>query len=57
MTDDDFGATIDACPKAHEAVMVCGTDEMRGYTTALLHALAREAARRAQEGGNGPYHG
>ena len=41
----DFDEMVDACRKAHEAVMEHGTAEMQAFTTALLHALAKEAAK------------
>ena len=51
--DNDFDAMVDACRQAHEAVMEHGTAEMQAFTKALLHALAKEAARRAKVGADG----
>ncbi|WP_187275445.1 hypothetical protein [Methylobacterium sp. WL6] len=57
MVDDtEFDEMVDACRKAHEAVMECGTPEMQAFTKALLHALAKEAARRATDGSDGHDH-
>jgi hypothetical protein len=57
MVDDtEFDVTVDACRKAHEAVMECGTLDMQAFTEALLHALAKEAARRATDGSDGHDH-
>lgn len=42
----DFDEMVDACRKAHEAVVEHGTAEMQAFTSALLHALAKEAAKR-----------
>lgn len=53
-TDDhDFDMMVDACRAAHEAVMEHGTPEMQAFTKALLHALAKEAARRSCTAGDG----
>lgn len=51
--DQEFDEMVDACRRAHEAVREHGTPEMQAFTTALLHALAKEAARRSVGGGNG----
>lgn len=51
--DQDFDAMVDACRAAHEAVMEHGTPEMQAFTKALLHALAKEAARRSTTGSDG----
>jgi hypothetical protein len=57
MVDDtEFDEMVDACRKAHEAVMECGTPEMQAFTKALLHALAKEAARRSTDGSDGHDH-
>lgn len=49
--DQDFDQLVDACRRAHEAVMEHGTPEMKAFTNALLHALAKEAVQRSN--GNG----
>lgn len=51
--EHEFDEMVDACRTAHEAVTEHGTPEMQAFTTALLHALAKEAARRSDAGGNG----
>ena len=51
--DQEFDEMVDACRKAHDAVKEHGTPEMQAFTTALLHALAKEAARRSTGGRNG----
>lgn len=48
--DDEFDELVDACRKAHEIVSEHGTPEMQAFTKALLHALAKEAARRSTSG-------
>ena len=54
MVDEhDFDEMIDLCCKAHDAVVEHGTPEMQAFTTALLHALAKEAARRLTKGSDG----
>ena len=54
MADDtEFDEMVDACRKAHEAVMEYGTAEMQAFTSALLHALAKEAVKRSVEGADG----
>ena len=52
-SDEDFDLMVDRCRKAHEAVLEHGTPEMLAFTTALLHALGKEAARRSNDQGNG----
>ena len=54
--DAEFDEMVDACRKAHEAVVEYGTPEMQAFTQALLHALAKEASRRATGGSNGHDH-
>ena len=51
--DQEFDEMVDACRKAHDAVREHGTPEMQAFTTALLHALAKEAARRSIDGCDG----
>lgn len=51
--DQEFDEMVDVCRKAHEVVREHGTREMQAFTTALLHALAKEAAHRATAGGDG----
>lgn len=51
--DDEFDEMVDACRRAHEAVKEHGTAEMQAFTTALLHALAKEATRRSTDGRTG----
>ncbi|MCJ2117277.1 hypothetical protein MKK65_12015 [Methylobacterium sp. J-001] len=50
--DHDFDEMVDACREAHDAVMKHGTEEMQAFTTALLHALVKEAAKRSAASGN-----
>jgi hypothetical protein len=50
--DQDFDQLVDACRRAHEAVMEHGTPEMKAFTNALLHALAKEAVQRSNANGH-----
>ena len=50
--DHEFDDMVDACRRAHEVVKEHGSAEMQAFTTALLHALAKEAARRSIDGCN-----
>lgn len=51
--DQEFDEMVDACRRAYEAVKEHGSAEMQAFTTALLHALAKEAVRRSSDGRNG----
>ncbi|WP_187278677.1 hypothetical protein [Methylobacterium sp. WL64] len=51
--DDDFDAMVDTCRAAYDVVMEHGTLEMQAFARALLHAMAKEAARRAAASPNG----
>lgn len=53
INDQDFDEMVGACSAAHEAVMEHSTPEMQAFTKALLHALAKEAARRSIAAGDG----
>jgi len=53
MSDDDFTELIDVCCKVHETVKAFGTADMHALTSALLHMLALEVARRSRSDGDG----
>ncbi|MCJ2083546.1 hypothetical protein [Methylobacterium sp. J-090] len=51
-SDDNFGAMVDACLKAHAAVVKTGTPAMVAMMRALLWQLGQEAAQREARAGN-----